>query len=183
MAYSHDWQGRDHRELPTVGAALGRRHRPTDRRASRTRSTQGGVHVPWRSAPTARPCSPRARARRRGSGTPPPARPIGSPMKPSGLSLGRGVQPRRQDRAHRGLCRAGGVGRRHRPADRPSTSSNAKALLSAAFSPDGQRILIGGDEASARLWDATTGHQLGPPLPHHGRVSVDGDQPRRPDCG
>jgi tetratricopeptide (TPR) repeat protein len=42
--------------------------------------------------------------------------------------------------------------------------------VSAAFSADGQRVLIGGDETSARLWDATTGHQLGPPLPHQARV-------------
>ena len=43
---------------------------PSGRRCSiRTRS------VPWPSAPTARPCSPAARTRRRGSGTPPPASP------------------------------------------------------------------------------------------------------------
>ena len=52
-----------------------------------------------------------------------------------------------------------------------STAKRVKSLLSAAFSLDGQRVLIGGDEASARLWDATTGHQLGPPLPHQGRVA------------
>jgi WD40 repeat protein len=51
-----------------------------------------------------------------------------------------------------------------------STVKNVKTLVSAAFSADGQRVLIGGDEASARLWDATTGQQLGPPLPHQARV-------------
>jgi eukaryotic-like serine/threonine-protein kinase len=44
-------------------------------------------------------------------------------------------------------------------------------VVSAAFSSDGQRVLIGGDEASARLRDAITGQQLGPPLPHQGRVT------------
>jgi eukaryotic-like serine/threonine-protein kinase len=51
-----------------------------------------------------------------------------------------------------------------------STVKQAKTLMSAAFSKDGQRILIGGDESSARLWDATTGQQLGPPLPHSARI-------------
>jgi eukaryotic-like serine/threonine-protein kinase len=53
-----------------------------------------------------------------------------------------------------------------------STVKDVRALRSAAFSADGQRILIGGDEPSARLWDATTGRQLGPPLPHRAIVQA-----------
>ena len=51
------------------GAALGRRQR--GRSSSRRCRTKPGSW-PWRSAPTARPSSPAAGTRRRGSGTPPP---------------------------------------------------------------------------------------------------------------
>jgi serine/threonine protein kinase len=59
----------------------------------------GGRSMPWRSAPTARRCSPAARTARRGCGRRPPA---GSwpPPAPPGRGQGGGVQPRRQGRAH-----------------------------------------------------------------------------------
>ena len=39
-----------------------------------------------------------------------------------------------------------------------------------AFSPDGRTILTGCADKMARLWDAATGRQIGPPLPHPGWV-------------
>ena len=35
------------------------------------------------------------------------------------------------------------------------------AVVSAQFSPDGQRVLTASGEYSARLWDATTGQAFG----------------------
>ena len=49
---------------------------------------------------------------------------------------------------------------------------DAKTLIAAEFSLDGQRILIGGDDSSARLWDAATGRPLGPAMPNQDRVSA-----------
>jgi WD40 repeat protein len=50
---------------------------------------------------------------------------------------------------------------------------------SAAFSPDGTRVITGSDDHTARVWDATTGKPLSPPLAHQGivwsaRFSADG---------
>jgi tetratricopeptide (TPR) repeat protein len=39
-----------------------------------------------------------------------------------------------------------------------------------AFSPDGKTVLAGSDDWTARLWDATTGQLLGPPMTHWGPV-------------
>ena len=38
------------------------------------------------------------------------------------------------------------------------------------FSPDGQTILTGSNDGQARLWSATTGQLLGPPIPTHGPI-------------
>ncbi len=44
--------------------------------------------------------------------------------------------------------------------------AHADAVRSVAFSPDGQTLLTGCDDALARLWDRKTGQHVGQPLPH-----------------
>jgi WD40 repeat protein/tRNA A-37 threonylcarbamoyl transferase component Bud32 len=39
-------------------------------------------------------------------------------------------------------------------------------LASLALSPDGNRVLLGSNDGTARLWEAATGKPLGPPLKH-----------------
>jgi eukaryotic-like serine/threonine-protein kinase len=46
------------------------------------------------------------------------------------------------------------------------------AVWAVAFSPDGQTILTGSDDKTARLWDATTGQPRGRPLAHQGGVKA-----------
>ena len=43
-------------------------------------------------------------------------------------------------------------------------------MLSAAFSPDGQRIVTASDDNSARIWDAATGKQIAALQGHTDRV-------------
>ena len=40
-------------------------------------------------------------------------------------------------------------------------------MLSAAFSPDGKRIVTASEDKTARLWDAETGKPIGEPLKGH----------------
>ena len=37
-------------------------------------------------------------------------------------------------------------------------------MISAAFSPDGKRIVTASSDKTARLWDAATGKPIGEPL-------------------
>jgi WD40 repeat protein len=48
-----------------------------------------------------------------------------------------------------------------------------KVVLSAAFSPDGRRIVSGGEDNTIRVWNAATGEQLGAPITGHQLPVVD----------
>ncbi|CAG7851324.1 SubName: Full=Related to WD40-repeat protein (Notchless protein) {ECO:0000313/EMBL:CCA70723.1} [Serendipita indica DSM 11827] len=51
----------------------------------------------------------------------------------------------------------------------PQTLEGHEALVNAiAFSPDGLQIVSGSDDKTIRLWDVSTGQQLGEPLRGHG---------------
>ncbi|HEY4287961.1 MAG TPA: hypothetical protein VGN00_12740 [Puia sp.] len=50
-------------------------------------------------------------------------------------------------------------------------------IRSAAFSPDGTKIVTAGDDSAAQLWDRATLKSIGPPLHHHGPVSGAGFSP------
>ena len=61
---------------------------------------------------------------------------------------------------------------------------------SAAFSPDGARVVTASDDKTARVWDAATGAPIGKPLQHEDTVSsaafspdgdAGGDRVRRQD--
>ena len=41
------------------------------------------------------------------------------------------------------------------------------AVWSAAFSPDGKRIVTASSDKTARIWDAATGKPIGEPLKGH----------------
>ena len=48
--------------------------------------------------------------------------------------------------------------------------SHQDAVTSAAFSPDGKAVVTGGQDNTARLWDAATGKPIGSALTHQGWV-------------
>ncbi len=51
--------------------------------------------------------------------------------------------------------------------------SHSGRVLWVSFSPDGQRLVTTGSEGMARLWDATTGAPIGPPMLHPGVVQAE----------
>jgi WD40 repeat protein/serine/threonine protein kinase/tetratricopeptide (TPR) repeat protein len=59
--------------------------------------------------------------------------------------------------------------RRHYP-ELKAVFSHEGAVTRAAFSPDGNTILTGSSDQTARLWDASTGEPVGQPLKHQGPV-------------
>ena len=131
-----------------------------------TATRTGSTRPP--SAPTAPASSPPATTRPPASGTRPAARnwPPGRPHGP-GL-LGR-LQPRRRPHRHRqrrpdrprlGRRQRRGTGRPARPHG---------PVTSAAFSPDGTRIVTASGDQTARVWDATSGEEL---AELHGHTNV-----------
>jgi WD40 repeat protein len=58
---------------------------------------------------------------------------------------------------------------RHHPKLQAVFSHGAK-VLSVAFSPDGTTVITASYDGTARLWDASTGRQLGHPLTHQDAV-------------
>ena len=50
------------------------------------------------------------------------------------------------------------------------TREQRGSILVAAFSPDGKRLVTGGKDLTARLWDATNGEPIGEPLLHDDEV-------------
>ena len=160
-------QDRPHRLQRQDGAALGRRHRPTRRIAP---PAWGRGHAPWPSAPTARPSSPGARTRRRGSGTPRPLGPSVSPscirdavrsvaFSPDGKTILTGSEDAR---------RGSGTPPPASPSACPCNISVRSVAV--AFSPDGKTVLTGGSDGTARLWDAATGKPVGEPMRHRLKV-------------
>ena len=49
--------------------------------------------------------------------------------------------------------------------------SHADGVRAVAVSPDGRTVLTGSYDTTARLWDASTGQPIGPPLAHRATVS------------
>ena len=135
--------------------------------------------TPRRSAPTARPSSPAATTVPRGSGTPPPAKPIGPPLHHPGTVLavafspdGKTVLTGCSDRTARLWDVATG-----QPIGSPLRHEGE--VMAVAFSPDGKTILTGSADKRARLWDAATHRPIGQPFVHQDSVRVRGVQPRR----
>ena len=81
-------------------------------------------------------------------------------FSPDGTRDRHGVQG--QDRAR--------LGRRHRQGDRRRSAATRTGVDSAAFSPDGSRIVTASDDKTARVWDAATGKAIAVLSGHEGKV-------------
>ncbi len=47
---------------------------------------------------------------------------------------------------------------------------HGQEVSSAAFSPDGRRVVTASKDGTARIWDVSTGHAIGKPMRHQGEV-------------
>ena len=93
--------------------------------------------------------------------------PVGAPLQHHGRRLVGGVQRRRHARGD-GVSRqhGAGVGRADGAAGGRAARSMQDAVVSAAFSPDGTRVVTASADNTARVWDARTGQPVGAPLQH-----------------
>ena len=114
-----------------------------------------------RSAPTASASSPRLTTTRRGCGTPRAASRSAVARRAIRSACGaRRSAPTASASSPRLRQDGAAVGRRERQADRASLKGHTAAVWSAAFSPDGKRIVTASDDKTARLWDAESGKQI-----------------------
>ena len=51
-------------------------------------------------------------------------------------------------------------------------TGHSKPIYDIVFSPDGRRLVSGGDDDTIRVWDTETGELRFPPIPHSGHVTA-----------
>src|SRR5262249_33434436 len=52
------------------------------------------------------------------------------------------------------------------------TLEHVGRVFAAAFSPNGEKVVTGSEDGTARFWNASTGEPLSPPLKHEGPVEA-----------
>ena len=125
--------------------------------------------------------SPRARTRRRGCGTPPPASRSGRPWSIEAGVDAVAFSPDGRTVAHRERGQDGAaVGRRHAAGRIGLTPGACARGQCRGLQPRRPTVVTASEDKTARLWDAATGEPLGLPLEHARRIDRGGLQPRRP---
>ena len=130
------------------------------------------------SARTARGWSRRPMTTPRGCGTRPRAR-RSSPWQATGLRSVGGVQPGRHAGRHGVADHTARLWDAATGKALATLEGHTGAVRSAAFSPDGTRVVTASDDKTARLWDAASGKALATLEGHTGEVMLGGVQPGR----